>query len=411
MRNVPELRFDGFDGEWEEKILGNCIKLLKSGLSRKLSDYDIGVPVVRANNTFDNKLDMDNDVKYWYEDDPQGANTDNYAIQKNDILINFINSKSKMGTAAIVETIPNRKTIYTTNIMRVVLSDDLNPYYFLMITLTTSYRKYIDAISMPAVNQSSFTTADYKKLKFNSPCIDEQEKIGDLFKKIDDLIEIQEDKVSKMEDFKKSMLQKMFPKKGELVPEFRFDGFDGGWIVVSVKDLGKIVTGNTPKTNVPEYWSENHNHVWVTPTDINGPIINNSERYLTDLGVEVSRLIPENSVLITSIASIGKNSINTIPVSINQQINAIIPSESSPYFIMMAFERYIQIFKSLAGNTATQIINKTNFENFCFPVPNLEEQEKIGQFFKNLDSQIENEEKLLESYKMMKKSLLQKMFV
>jgi type I restriction modification DNA specificity domain protein len=400
MRNVPELRFDGFDGEWEEKILGNCIKLLKSGLSRKLSDYDIGVPVVRANNTFDNKLDMDNDVKYWYEDDPQGANTDNYAIQKNDILINFINSKSKMGTAAIVETIPNRKTIYTTNIMRVVLSDDLNPYYFLMITLTTSYRKYIDAISMPAVNQSSFTTVDYKKLKFNSPCIDEQEKIGDLFKKLDDLIENQEGKVSKMRDYKKSMLQKMFPKKDELVPEFRFGGFDGEWSSMFLKDLvyseykGKAMVDKLILGGETEY---------LDTERLNGgtPILVDND---PDTSFDDILILWDGSkagAIYTKFEGVLGSTLRSFKIN----------GGNDSYFIYSFLKMNEKLIENKYRTPNIPHVVKDFSKVFEIKVPSFKEQAKIGQFFKNLDSKIEIEKKLLDSYKMMKKSLLQKMFV
>lgn len=398
MRKVPELRFDGFDGEWDSNYLKKLASIY-DGTHQTPNYTKSGVKFLSVENIKDLKA-----TKYISEKDFEK----DFKVfpEFNDILMTRIGS---VGITNIIKS--NEKFAYYVTLALIKPKELIFPEFLNYSINSLQVQKEIWKRTLHVAFPNKINMNEIGEIPLNYPVWDEQEKIGDLFRKIDDLIETQETKISKMEDFKKSMLQKMFPKKDELVPEFRFDGFEGEWIVVSVKDLGKIVTGNTPKTNIPEYWSENHNHVWVTPTDINGPIINNSERYLTDLGVEVSRLIPENSVLITSIASIGKNSVNTIPVSINQQINAIIPSESSPYFIMMAFERYIQIFKSLAGNTATQIVNKTNFKNFSFPVPNLEEQVKIGQFFKNLDTQIENEEKLLDSYKMMKKSFLQKMFV
>lgn len=127
---VPEIRFCGFTDAWEQRKLGDCIFELKSGLSRMLSEEDIGMPVVRANNIENDKLDMSNNVKYWYVNDPQGVDTLNYTISKNDILINFINSENKMGTAAIVEKMPNRPTIYTTNILKMKLNDKCYNYYF-----------------------------------------------------------------------------------------------------------------------------------------------------------------------------------------------------------------------------------------------------------------------------------------
>jgi len=114
-RKVPELRFPEFSGEWEENKLSDSIQLLKSGLSRQLSNEDIGYPVIRANNLQNGKLDL-TDLKFWFKDDPQGANTENYFVEKNDILINFINSESKMGTSCIINEPLYRKMIYTTNI-------------------------------------------------------------------------------------------------------------------------------------------------------------------------------------------------------------------------------------------------------------------------------------------------------
>lgn len=94
------------------------------------------------------------------------------------------------------------------------------------------------------------------------------------------------------------------------------------WETKQVKDFGYVVTGNTPSTNVSEYWGRTH--TWITPTDINNKIfISSSERRLTEKGYSVSRRLPSGSVLVTCIASIGKNCILHGQGSCNQQINAI----------------------------------------------------------------------------------------
>lgn len=174
---------------WEQRKLGNVILELKSGLSRQLDNDDIGLPVVRANNINDGKLDMDNDVKYWYKVDPQGADTTNYLIHKNDILINFINSEAKMGTATIVDKEPVRDTIYTTNILKMKTNESiLDSLFLLYITMTYNYSNYIKSITKPAVNQASFTTVDYKKYLFMTPSLEEQKKVGEYFSNLDNLI-------------------------------------------------------------------------------------------------------------------------------------------------------------------------------------------------------------------------------
>lgn len=76
--------------------LGECVTLMKSGLSRSLSQEDIGLPVLRSTNLTDKGLSFD-DIRYWYKEDPQGADTSNYLLEDGDVLVNFINSVSQIG--------------------------------------------------------------------------------------------------------------------------------------------------------------------------------------------------------------------------------------------------------------------------------------------------------------------------
>ena len=207
---VPKLRFAGFEGDWEERKLGDTLVELKSGLSRMLSNNDIGLPVIRANNIKNGMLNLEADIKYWYSDDPQGANTENYLVEKEDILINFINSDTKMGTAAIVREAISRNTIYTTNILKAQTNSDFNSYFWFTLTQTLQYKNSIKMITKPAVNQSSFTTVDFKKLIFVFPKLSEQSKIGKLFKELDNYIVLQSQKVNKLKLMKELLLQNMF---------------------------------------------------------------------------------------------------------------------------------------------------------------------------------------------------------
>ncbi|AZV59086.1 hypothetical protein DMR38_11105 [Clostridium sp. AWRP] len=209
-KGFPELRFPGFTDAWEQRKLGETLKGLKSGLSRMLSNDDIGLPVIRANNINDGKLDMESDIKYWYKEDPQGAKTENYLVCKNDILINFINSEAKMGTSTIVLQEPKRDTIYTTNILRAQINREYYPYYWFTLTQTHKYKTDIKIITKPAVNQASFTTVDFKKLEYQFPSLEEQKKIGELFQTFDNLITFHQRKLNHLKEQKKALLQQMF---------------------------------------------------------------------------------------------------------------------------------------------------------------------------------------------------------
>ncbi|MDN6292557.1 MAG: restriction endonuclease subunit S, partial [Tetragenococcus halophilus] len=151
-------------------------------------------------------------------------------------------------------------------------------------------------------------------------------------------------------------------------------------------------------------------HIWITPTDIDKLIMSDSDRHLSEKGWSKARKIPENSVLITSIASIGKNTINAVPVAFNQQINAIVPEKNDSYFILSAMIKDTARFASVAGQTATAIINKTTFEKFQIATPSYEEQQKIGTFFKQLDDTITLHQRKLEKLQKLKNAALQSFF-
>ncbi|ANK61248.1 restriction endonuclease subunit S [Loigolactobacillus backii] len=194
-------------------------------------------------------------------------------------------------------------------------------------------------------------------------------------------------------------------------PQLRFKGFTDPWEERKLGELGKIYTGNTPKTSDLDNWTDNkEGHIWITPTDIDKLIMSDSDRHLSEQGWSKARKIPENSVLITSIASIGKNTINAVPVAFNQQINAIVPEKNDSYFILSAMIKDTARFASVAGQTATAIINKTTFEKFQIATPSYEEQQKIGSFFKQLDQTITLHQRKLDLLKEQKKGYLQKLF-
>ena len=243
-RRVPKLRFPGFTEDWEQREFSDIFSEVKSGLSRMLSNDDIGLPVVRANNINDGQLNLVDDIKYWYKNDPQGANTNNYLIEQGDILINFINSEAKMGTAAYVTRRPERDTIYTTNILRCKVNDEYNPYFIYSLTFLNSYKNYIASITKPAVNQASFTTVDFKKYSIKIPTVKEQNQIADLIETFNKLITLHQRKLDNLKLKKKALLQKLFPKNGEYYPELRFPGFTDAWEQRKLGDVTNIKTGS-----------------------------------------------------------------------------------------------------------------------------------------------------------------------
>ncbi|MFX1824129.1 restriction endonuclease subunit S [Acinetobacter sp. AS5] len=193
-------------------------------------------------------------------------------------------------------------------------------------------------------------------------------------------------------------------------PELRFNGFFEVWNIKKLSDLGSIQTGSTPSTSDESYYSKT-GLMWVTPTDINGQLILNTDKKLSILGRKKARVVPPNTILVTCIASIGKNALLLEEGSFNQQINSLTPFErNDPYFLLSQSYFWSNVMQQFAAKGTMQIVNKTQFSNIETFVPSRLEQSSIGNFFQNLDQSIALHEKKLTQTQNFKKAMLEKMF-
>ena len=250
---------------------------------------------------------------------------------------------------------------------------------------------------------------DIYKLSISIPPLDEQKRIASALSKIDAYLENTIKLIEEKERFKRGIAKKLLTcKEGENIPEARFKGFEDEWMEVAISKIGTIITGNTPSTKNESFW--NGNNVWVTPTDIKQKYISNSERKLTYDGLKKSRKLPANTLLITCIASIGKNAILKCEGACNQQINAIIPNKNyNVDFLYYLFENEKSYLKFKAPQSVIKIMSKSEFSKLVFKFPLLEEQEKIGGYLSLLDKEIDNLKKQKELIKEMKRGAMQKL--
>ena len=194
-------------------------------------------------------------------------------------------------------------------------------------------------------------------------------------------------------------------------PRIRFKGFTEAWEQRKLGELGTITTGSTPSTSIPDYYSDD-GIVWVTPTDICENITFESARKLSDLGQQVGRVVPKNTILVTCIASIGKNTMLGNTGSFNQQINGLTPNENKydPYFLLTESALWSAKMKSSAAAGTMQIVNRTEFSELRTWLPSLIEQQAIGNFFRQLDNLITLHQRKYDKLLNIKKSMLEKMF-
>ncbi len=175
-------------------------------------------------------------------------------------------------------------------------------------------------------------------------------------------------------------------------------------------DFGKIITGNTPSTQVNEYW--NGEYCWITPSDLkDNKYYFKSDRQLTTRGLSKARVLPSNTLLVTCIASIGKNGILTVNGACNQQINAIIPNKNFNIdYLYYLFNFNKNYMLANAGITATPLISKKEFEKFQFIAENdISVQEEISYCLSDIDLLIVNLKNLIKKKKFIKQGVMQEL--
>lgn len=246
-----------------------------------------------------------------------------------------------------------------------------------------------------------------KPISFSFPCLEEQQKIASFFSTLDQKIELNERKLEALEKLKKGVMQKIFKR----AIRFKKNGEDfPKWNKVKIQEMGEIRTGITPKNNQEGVYGGPH--YWVTPTDIKSKEIYQTNRTLTDSGLQSGRVIPANSVLVTCIASIGKNAILRRKGSCNQQINTITPNQNfNVDFVYYAITHAEPILHRLAGQGGMEIINKRDFSEVELFVPCLEEQNAIAAFLSSLDRKIQISSERINNLNSLKQGFMQQMFV
>src|SRR5574344_1978745 len=206
------------------------------------------------------------------------------------------------------------------------------------------------------------------------------------------------------------MLQKMFLKKSEI----RFDGFTYAWEQRKLGEIADIIGGGTPSTSISDFWDGDIN--WYAPAEIGDQIfLSSSQRKITKRGFDncSTNMLPEGTVLFTSRAGIGKTAILSEKGCTNQGVQSIVPHKDQldSYFIF-ARTPELKIYGETmgAGSTFVEVSGK-QIANMELMLPNsYEEQQRIGTFFRTLDSAITLHQRKCDALIKVKKSMLQKMF-
>ena len=401
-KNVPKIRFPGFTEPWEQRKLPEFVSFF-NGLTYTPDDVqETGTLVLRSSNVKNGEI-VDADNVYVSDEVVTSEN-----VKEGDIIVVVRN-----GSRALIGKHAQIKASMPNTVIGAFMSGIRSEHSsFVNALLDTSAFENEIAKNMGAtINQ--ITGYMFSKMEFMIPSGEEQDKIGAYFKQLDHLITLHQRKLEHVKKMKKSMLQKMFPKKNQLYPEVRFPGFTDAW---EQRKLPEFVSFFNGLTYTPDDVQETGTLVLRSSNVKNGEIVDADNVYVSD-EVVTSENVKEGDIIVVvrngSRALIGKHAQikASMPNTVIGAFMSGIRSEHSSFVNALldtsAFEN--EIAKNM-GATINQITGYM-FSKMEFMIPSGEEQDKIGAYFKQLDHLITLHQRELDHLQLLKKGMLQQMFI
>ena len=397
---VPKLRFPGFTEPWEQRKLGEIASINpRTELPNSFKYVDLE-SVIGTNLIGYKKIEKENapsraqrlasfgDIFY---QTVRPYQRNNYLFEKDDDDVVFSTGYAQ-------------------------LRSELDSYFLFTLIQTDSFvRKVLDnctGTSYPAINSS-----ELGKILISVPQDKlESHQIGTIFRVLDNVITLHQRKLEHLKLKKKSLLQKLFPKEGEVYPELRFPGFTDPWEQRKLGDLADgVFGGGTPKTSIDTYW--NGSIPWIQSSNLMDDKIENfiNDKSITNLAIKESatKLIPANSIAIVTRVGVGKVALIREKFATSQDfLSFYCRHEHNPLFIAYQISRLMKVKSRLLQGTSIKGITKSEVLESEVLIPKgAEEEIKIADFLSSCDTLITLHQRKLEHLQLLKKALLQQLFI
>lgn len=404
MSNLPDIRFKGFIDDWEQRKLGDIseIKTGPFGSTLHADDYvSDGIPIITTEHFKTGTLPIKKDGL------PQVSENDfnrlsAYILNEGDIVFSRVGS---VDINALITPFQNN-WLFSGRVLRVRPQGENSSQFLHTLLETESVRSDIRTRAvgqtMPSINTEILKITPL----FLPTSIAEQERLGEYFHNLDNLITLHQRKCDETRKLKQYMLQKMFPKKGEKIPEIRFQGFEGDW---ERRKLGECFDERTERSAEGELIAVTINSGVVKASELNRH--DNSSEDKSNYKVVRVNDIAYNSMRMWQGAS-GYSQYDGI---LSPAYTVAIPKENvNPIFFSYMFKRTEMIHEfqinSQGLTSDTWNLKFPAFSKIVAIVPKSEEQQAIGNYFKSLDNLITLHQHKSAELKEMKNYMLQNMF-
>ena len=384
---IPKLRFPGFTGAWEQRKLGEVAKKITKGTTPHDKSWSGPVNYVKTESIDSNNGNISVIANTSLEE--HEGYLKRSQLKENDVLFSIV------GTLGRVGVVKKKDLPANTNQQICIIRPFEENSFFLLNALKTNRVKSFIKSDATIGAQPSLSLWQIEGLRIPFPNLEEQQKISAFFVKLDSLITLHQRKLEHLQEQKKGLLQKMFPKNGETVPEVRFPGFTDAWEQRKLGEMSHIETGKLDanamvKNGKYDFYTSGIKKYHIDTPAFKGPAIT----------------IAGNG------ATVGYMHLADGEFNAYQRTYVLTKFSANRSFIFIEIgnklPRKIQQ-ESRAGNIPYIVMDMLT--DLKIVLPSLAEQEKIGNFFNELNSLITLHQRKLEHLELMKKGLLQQMFV
>ena len=397
--------------EWDVVKANEIFIRITDGTHETPKKLDKGIPLIKSKQIKDGKVNF-GDIDYYISIEDHETINKRSKVDRFDILLSMIGT---VGEVALVKEDPNF-SIKNVGLFKLNSNHDLAIYshYYFQSNLA---KKHITE-NLSGTSQKYITLEKLRQFPIILPSPPEQRTIAFVLSTVQQAKEKTNAVITATKELKKSLMKHLFTygpvprEEAENVPlkETEIGMVPEAWDVLRLKDLAeKMKAGGTPSRKEPKYWGDDIPFVLIKDMTSCGLYLSNTKEKITEDGLKDSNtwIVPPNSLLLSMYATIGETAINTIPLTTNQAILAIIPKSNfdivfGAYLIKFHANRLImENVQSTQKN-----VNKGIVENFKIPLPSLTLQQKIASILSAVDEKIEKEETKKKSLEELFKTLL-----
>lgn len=411
----PKFRFPEFVEEWEEKQFSN-IATISGGYafdSKKMTSTPAKYQVVKMGNLYQGKLDLDR-IPSFIENATEKELE--YLIQKNDIGITLTGTVNKHDYGYSYRFGNEKNLLLNQRLGLIRAKQSVDAVFLSSIVKGKNFLTQFYNISTGGTgNQTNVSTKGIEKIMVSVPILKEQQKIADFLSSVDDLIQIQEEKIAALEEQKKGIMQKLFNR------EVRFKADDGSeyseWEEKKLGECILIQRGGSPRP-IESYMTNADDGInWIKIGDapINGNIITSVKEKIKPEGKKKSREVFVGDLILSNSMSFGRPYILDVNGCIHDGW-LLLRDEKKQFDLkylcyLLSSNSVLLQYKKLAAGSAVNNLNSDLVQSVRINYPSKEEQKKIADCLSAYDEAIQIKKEKLEVWKDIKKGLLQQMFV